>query len=246
MSRPNANASTADFEFAALDEAENYRRAIIREFRDLLKGRVLEVGAGVGQMTGEFLAVSGVDEIACVEPEKRFAAEHSRRFPGIQMTIGTVADLPQDAFADCIVSVNVLEHIEDDICELTRYAGLLGQRSGFLCILVPARPEIYSPLDGDFGHYRRYLRGELRSKLEAAGFRVEKIHYFNSAGYLAWWLSFCFLRRRSFSPFSVRLYDRCIFPIVNFAERLLVRPPVGQSIIAVARAGSSAGACTVD
>jgi SAM-dependent methyltransferase len=235
MNRPNSIATTADFEFAALDEARNYRRAIVHEFGPCLRGRVLEVGAGLGQMTGEFLASGGIDEIVCVEPESRFATEHSRRFPGIRMTIGTVVDLPQEAVADCVVSVNVLEHIEDDACELKRYAGLLSSREGSLCVLVPARPEIYSPLDSDFGHYRRYRKKELREKLEAAGFHVLKIHYFNSVGYLAWWFSFCLLRQRSFSRRSVWFYDRCIFPLVNCAERFLIRPPIGQSLVALAR-----------
>ena len=46
--RPNEHARTANFEFAALRAAENYRRALVREFTPHLRGRVIEIGAGIG------------------------------------------------------------------------------------------------------------------------------------------------------------------------------------------------------
>jgi len=51
MTEPH-QAPPEDFEFAALSEARNYRDALLREFAAHLRGRVLEVGAGVGQITG--------------------------------------------------------------------------------------------------------------------------------------------------------------------------------------------------
>jgi hypothetical protein len=140
------------------------------------------------------------------------------------------------------VSVNVLEHIENDQHELQRYRELLGKAGGTLCLFVPARPELYSPLDRDFGHFRRYTRLELHRKLEAAGFQITELRYFNGLGYFAWWLSFCFLRRRSFNVFAVQFYDRVLFPAVFWLERHLAAPPFGQSLMAIARAESSSAA----
>ena len=40
-----------NFEFSALSEARNYRAALIKEFAPVLTGNVLEVGAGIGQIT---------------------------------------------------------------------------------------------------------------------------------------------------------------------------------------------------
>ena len=40
-----------NFEFAALSEAKNYRAALVKEFAPVLTGNVLEVGAGIGQIT---------------------------------------------------------------------------------------------------------------------------------------------------------------------------------------------------
>jgi len=209
---PNARAATDDFEFAALREARNYRRALMDEFRAGLHGDVLEVGAGIGQMTEELSRLPGVRRVLAVEPDAGFCAEYRRRLPGRELIQGTVSDVaPGEAF-DAILSVNVLEHIEADAEELARYVQRLRERNGCLCLFVPARPEIYAPIDRDFGHFRRYTRPELRAELQAAGFRVERLVYFNSLGYFAWWLNFCLLKRRGFDAGKVRLYDRLFFP----------------------------------
>ena len=60
------------------------------------------------------------------------------------------------------------------------------------------------PIDGDFGHCRRYVKEDLAQKLEAARFEIVQLRYFNFVGYFAWWLNFCLLRRRHFDAASVR------------------------------------------
>jgi hypothetical protein len=52
-SPPNALAQTVDFEFAALNEAKNYPTVFSRDFDLYLRSDVLEVGAGIGQITSE-------------------------------------------------------------------------------------------------------------------------------------------------------------------------------------------------
>ena len=123
--------------------------------------------------------------------------------------------------------------------ELAAYYRLLQPAQGALCLFVPARPEIYAPIDKDFGHFRRYTRAELRRKLIGAGFDVARMHYFNWVGYFAWWLSFCLLQKRRFGSGQVRFYDRVIFPVVHSIESRIIRPPFGQNLLAVAQAGRS-------
>jgi len=147
---------------------------------------------------------------------------------------GTVADVSRTDW-DAIVSVNVLEHIKEDSAELKSYARLLSLKRGTLNLFVPARPEIYSPIDRDFGHYRRYTKKELLSKLREAGLQVTRVRYFNWLGYFAWWYSFRLLKQRHFKSAQVKLYDRVIFPIVYAMESRLFSPPFGQSLIASAQ-----------
>jgi SAM-dependent methyltransferase len=237
-SAPNAMAAKADFEFEALREAHNYRCALIEEFGEFLHSRVIEVGAGIGQITAHLLELPGIERLIAIEPDGGLCQQHRAAFPGHELYEGTVVDAPGGVSWDAILSINVLEHIEGDAAELARYAALLRERRGHFCVLVPARPEIYAPIDRDFGHFRRYTRRELRGKLEAAGFEIVRLHYFNCVGYLAWWLNFVVLGKRVFEVGKVRFFDRAIFPAVHRLESKLMRPPFGQSLIAVARAVS--------
>lgn len=236
MSQPNANASTEDFEFAALSEAVNYRKAIVREFGPYLSGRILEVGAGVGQTSEVLLSLEGTSELVAVEPEERFQRGFRERLPKIRLIEGTTAELSAEERFDAAVLVNVLEHIDDDRGELKRLHGILAPNNGYVCLLVPARQEIYSDLDRHFGHFRRYSRGELRDKLRETGFGIETISYFNFVGYFAWAARFRIMRSMSFDIDQVRLFDRRIFPTVHWLESHVCRPPIGQSVIAIARA----------
>jgi len=235
--RPNAAATTGDFEFLALSEARNYQHALISEFRPALRGSVIEIGAGIGQMTALLRQVPQISRLLSIEPDPAFASRFRESCPGAELIEGTIASTPAGTDWDCILSVNVLEHIHTDQAELAAYAKLLAPRRGSLCLFVPARPEIYAPIDKDFGHFRRYTRPELRQKLQAAGFTLDRLCYYNCVGYFAWWLNFRLLKKRNFEIAKVRAFDRLIFPIVHTIESSLLRPPFGQSLLAIARPG---------
>ncbi|MEI6337097.1 MAG: methyltransferase domain-containing protein [Verrucomicrobiota bacterium] len=229
---PNAAAVSADFEFAALHEALFYPRAIVEEFTPYLKGQVIEVGAGIGQLTALFAEKIGRENVQGIEPDAQFARLFRERCPDIRLVEGTVSELPSNTACDTIVSVNVMEHIRDHVEEMTRYRNLLAPRKGHLCILTPARPEIYARIDKDFGHFRRYTKSSIQEALASAGFIPKKIFYFNFPGYFVWLLNFKILKSRSFNPLMVKFYDRSVFRIAHALERNVARPPVGQSIIA--------------
>lgn len=236
--KPNEQAVTENFEFDALEEAVNYRAALLREFCQPLRGRVLEIGAGIGQFTRVLAGLPGVQEVLSIEPESRFCQIFRKRHPGGQLLEGTIDSLGDDLEWDAIIHINVLEHIHDDEAELAKCRQRLACRGGHLCLVVPARQEIYAPLDRDLGHHRRYAKPELRQKLQEAGFTIIRLHYFNWIGYFAWWFSFCLLRRRHFNVGAVVLFDRVICPVTLPLERNLLRPPFGQSLVAIAQAGS--------
>jgi SAM-dependent methyltransferase len=234
-SQPNALAQTADFEFAALNEAKNYRAALLREFRAHLCGQVLEVGAGIGQITAELLQNPAITRLVSIEPHAPFCDKFRANLPAQTLIQGTIDDLAKSENWNAILSINVLEHIETDERELAAYRRRLSRASGTLCLFVPARPEIYAPVDRDFGHFRRYTRPELRQKLERAGFQILRLRYYNFIGYFAWWLNFCVFKKRGFKSLSVRLFDRMIFPLVYGFESRICPPPIGQSLLVMAR-----------
>jgi SAM-dependent methyltransferase len=233
---PNASATAEDFEFAALSEAQNYRDALLREFSKHLRGRVLEVGSGIGQITGELLKNRAITRLVSIEPHPGFHSKLSGLFPGHTVIHGTIDDLNSGENWNAIVSINVLEHINDDERELGNYHRHLAKENGVLCLFVPARPEIYAPIDKDFGHFRRHTKPGLRRKLERAGFHILQLRYYNLAGYFAWWLNFRVLRKRHFNAGAVRLFDRLVFPAMHGLESRICAPPIGQSLLAIAQA----------
>ena len=236
MEMSSVTSQAEDFEFAALNEARNYRAALLTEFGPFLHGNVLEVGAGIGQFSGTIRGLPGIGRLLSVEPEPRFCGQFRALHPALELVAGTVDDVPPGSDWDAILCVNVLEHIREDQAELAKFHGCLAAKGGHLCLFVPARQEIYADIDRDFGHFRRYYKGGLARSLQQAGFEIVTLEYFNCVGYLAWWLNFCLLKKRTFDVRSVRLYDRVIFPVVHGLEYRICRPPLGQSLIAVARA----------
>ena len=227
--------ASQNFEFAALSEAVNYRETIAKLFSPYLKGDILEIGAGIGQMLSDVSRLCHPRSITAVEPDPGFAAELRHNLPLARVWHGLEANLPPDEPFDAILSVNVLEHIERDVEELTRWRRRLASREGHLCILVPARPELYSLIDLDFGHFRRYTKKELTTKLAAAGFSNITASYFNVVGYFAWLLNFKILKARHFNPVTVRFFDRFIFPVFQRIESGIGWRPFGQSLVAVAK-----------
>ncbi|MGB6975593.1 MAG: class I SAM-dependent methyltransferase [Terracidiphilus sp.] len=235
--KPNATASTTDFEFSAMSEARNYRAKLVEEFQTHLRGNVAEVGAGIGQITEELAKLPNVQRLLSIEPDELFCEKFRDRLPQAELLHGTIEDLQGDSSWNAIVSINVLEHIEQDEKELAAYYRALRATKGTLCLFVPARPELYAPIERDFGHFRRYTKAELCEKLERNGFHSVNIRYYNVLGYFAWWVSFCLLKRRSFDVASVRLFDRVLFPVVHLFETRVCSPPIGQSLLVIAKAG---------
>lgn len=227
--------SAQEFEFEPLERARNYRRALVREFTPFLQGNVLEVGAGVGHITQLLTEVPSVRRVVAVEPEASFMPRLSKVLPEESIIAGSVQDVREDSW-NALVCVNVLEHIEKDEGELASYCSLLRREQGCLCLFVPARQELYAPIDRDFGHYRRYHRPDLSRKLRQAGFDIVRLQYYNSIGYFIWWWNFKVLKNRRFDLGKIVVFDRFIFPIIHAIESRLMAPPLGQSLLAVARA----------
>jgi SAM-dependent methyltransferase len=223
-----------NFEFDALNQAQNYQRALIGTFAPHLRGKVMEIGSGIGQMARHLSKLPNV-RLECVEPDPAFCAEFRKRLPNLSLTQGTIGDIVSKDW-EGIVNINVLEHIGADEAELKAYHDHLIAKNGVLCLFVPARPELHAPIDTAFGHYRRYRKQDLIAKVRAAGFEIEQAYYYDLIGYFGWWFNFCFLKRLSFDLSSVRFYDRMIFPWSSFLERHIAHPPIGKNVLIIARA----------
>ena len=104
----DAQAGYSDFEFAALQEAKNYRAALMHYFNLYLRGNVLEVGAGIGQITAELRRTPAIKKLTSIEPDAALCHALHSRFPDHQLLHGTVHDLRSEVTWNAIVSINVL------------------------------------------------------------------------------------------------------------------------------------------
>jgi SAM-dependent methyltransferase len=221
-------------ELDALAGAPNYYRAIIDRFRPYLGRRVVEVGAGVGTFARFVLGEPTVDEMTLVEPADNNLPTLRERFAGdrrVTVRQGYLEDLVPSRPVDSIVAVNVLEHVEDDQ-RFLRAAHDALLPGGHILLFIPALSQIFGTLDEAFGHFRRYTKPLLATRLAAAGFSDVRLRYTNFPGIASWYVAGRVLRKRTLAPRDVRVYDRVVMPWVTAFERFW-EPPLGQSIIAI-------------
>lgn len=225
-------------------DLENLARArrlgdwMFSQFADLVRGRVVEVGAGIGTYSQRILD-RGVDELLLVEPEAACAQRLEERFgERADVTVaretlpGSAAIAARRGAADFVLCQNVLEHVADHEGALAEMAGALAP-GGALGLLVPAHPRLYGALDRRFGHVRRYRARDLRALAAGAGLGVEALYPFNALGVLGW-LAKSRRRSPSLDPASLRAYE-LLLPAYRWVEALH-HPPFGLSLVLRARA----------
>src|SRR4030066_379425 len=140
-----------------LEEATSYHRWIFEKIKPYLKGNILEVGCGTGNLTGWLLGWGKV----------------------------VASDMNED----------------------------------------------YLQLDKDLGHFRRYSKKELVSKVEQSGFRILYLTYFNPFGILGWFFNGSILRRRILPQNQVKVFNKMV-PLFISLEKIIPNW-VGQSLIVV-------------
>ena len=220
----------------ALADMPRYSDWIVGQFAHHLGGRVLEVGAGIGNVSQRY--VDNAAAALLVEPAANLYPRLVDRFahlPHVQTCNNLLKDVPQsltDEPFDAAIMVNVLEHIEDDEACLRRVHDLLTDR-GKLLLFVPALPALFGTLDRLVHHHRRYTFESLAGALQRSGFYPVHLRYFDVMGMLPWLIAGRVLRRDRFDPEGARLYDRFGVPLTAFVERHIV-PPLGKSLTCIA------------
>jgi len=141
--------------------------------------RVADVGCGTGA-TAEALLGAGVPSVVALDASPEALAHTVAAHPSVTAVSAVAEALPiRDGALDAVVSLDVIEHLDDDVAALSAYRNAL-RPDGRVVIAVPAYQWAWSDHDERLGHRRRYTARRLRRSLETAGFRVEKLSYFHS------------------------------------------------------------------
>jgi len=224
-------------ELELFSEARNWKTYLYSEVKDYLRGRVLEVGAGTGDTTSVFC--DGTQEHwLCLEPDGKFAEILGSKIrkgdlaPCCSAKQGTLAEVPTEPKFDSILYVNVLEHLADAEGELRGAVQRL-KTGGFLVIVAPAHPCLYSRFDQAIGHHRRYSKESLTKNIPPPLERVT-CRYLDSMGTLCSLANRHLLKREQPTKGQIWFWDRMIIPCSRLVDPLM-RHTTGRSLLAVYR-----------
>ena len=199
----------------AFSVAPKFNSWMADTIRPFVGRRILEIGAGMGNLTRQF-----------VRRKERYVAsdvnrEHLRRLKNRlrhQPRLETrLCDLSNKAdfetlkeSVDTVICLNVLEHMEHDLACLQNIFTSL-EPGGRAIILVPCGQELFGRLDVILGHYRRYSREQLDHVMGAAGFQTETILDFNRVSRPAWYIKGKVLQQSRIARFQIKSFDKFVW-----------------------------------
>ena len=203
------------------------------------KGRVLEVGSGIGNLSTFFLqeeillTASDLRDEYCNILQEKFGKNSFLQ--GIKSI-----DLSEKDFDtryaslagqfDTVVALNVIEHIEDDSYAVANCKKLLAP-GGNLVVLVPAFKTLYNLFDEELGHFVRYTSKTLPQLLKDGGLSVIHDQYFNAAGIAGWMINGKLLKKKIIPKAQLQLFDKLI-PAMKLVD-VITFHRIGLSVIAI-------------
>jgi glycosyltransferase involved in cell wall biosynthesis len=217
-----------------LNRAPRFTKWMADVIRPYIGERVLEIGAGIGNMSVHLMPRS----LYCASDVNSEYLQYLETLQATRpyMRVGYVDAMNAETFPpgerfDTVVCLNVIEHVQDDVGGLRNIWNVL-QPGGRAIILVPNGPKLYGSLDEVLGHFRRYTTESLVAVSREAGFQIEQVLKFNRPGVPAWWLNGKVLKRKTFGLGQIRLLN-WMTPVFRLLDPVLPFPPL--SIIAILR-----------
>ncbi|MBU4334554.1 MAG: class I SAM-dependent methyltransferase [Candidatus Omnitrophica bacterium] len=168
-----------------LSSSDKYNTWIYNSFKDHLKGTVLDIGSGLGDIVKHYSG-NNIDKVILSDYSTEMIENLNNNFSKKDKFSTVQMDIQGDDFydtlgadsIDTITCINVLEHLKYDLASLVNMHRLL-KNDGKLILLVPAFQWLYGSLDTLVDHHRRYSKKSLSSVLSRSGFKVDKFKFIN-------------------------------------------------------------------
>ncbi len=216
----------------SMSQAVWYNKWTVKKFAPFLNGDILEVGCGIGNFTN---ALTKFGNVWAIDVKKNYIKQTKKIIlDSTEVGFGDIENgkyfFDKRAF-DCIVCLNVLEHINYDTKALVNMYKLLAT-SGVLIILVPSHNFLFGEIDKSIGHIRRYEKDSLLKILESIGFKIKFVRILNFLGAIGWYVWGKILKDKKIDLVSINLFN-LVAPFILSMENL-IEPPVGTSILIIA------------
>jgi 2-polyprenyl-3-methyl-5-hydroxy-6-metoxy-1,4-benzoquinol methylase len=214
----------------------NYNNYLVSIFASEIRNtgaKVLDFGAGAGALADNFRKNFSIVP-DCVEIDPNLQLVLSNRNFVVFNNLDKI-----NSFYDFIYTSNVLEHIPDDLQTVKKLSSLLSH-GGKILIHVPAFPILYSKLDFNLGHVRRYQKKDLLSLLNGADLVLSKIRYDDFLGFfVVFLLKFSGLmsmlsKETNNDSMALKIYDSFIFPLSRILDRIGFSRVLGKNLILLA------------
>lgn len=218
----------------SLEKMRRFNLWMGRTLAPYLGNSVLEIGAGIGTLTSQFIPREFYLAADINPSYLSYLRAYSIGKPYLRVR-RIDAGVPGD-FAgleggfDTVLMINILERVPDEQTALGNIRSSLIP-GGRAVILVPQNPALYGTLDRALDYRERYTRESLQQGLERAGFRIERIVDFNRFSVPGWWLNGKILRRKTFSRLQLKMLQ-ITMPLLRRIDKAF--PWRGLSLIAVA------------
>lgn len=218
-------------------KANHFNKWMYDQFREQLKGEVLEIGSGIGNISrlvieeGHYITLADYNKEYCDTLEKKFSSTKNVREV---LQVDLLDPDFENRFSaykgkfDSLFLLNVIEHIENDLSAVKNCRHLL-KPGGNLIVLAPAWSWLYCRLDKELGHHRRYSLKSMSSLLQKENFSILSGSYFNFAGMAGWFLFGKIFRKKMLGGGEMSAFNS-IVPIAKFIDKLLGKN-AGLSII---------------
>ena len=212
------------------DNANFHIRYCLSFIKKYIKGDILEIGAGCGSFTRNYIKTD-FPNITLTELDKKNIQDLNRKFKNFKnvKVLNTTINKIENEY-DTILYLHVLEHIKDDQDEIREATKRL-KKGGHLLIMVPAHQKIYSNLDRAVGHYRRYERKFFKEEL--TNLKRVRLFSLDIIGYLLYFLNKIFFKEEIFpSSLKIFIWDKICTPLTAIIDRL-TNYNYGKCIIAI-------------
>lgn len=200
----------------------------------------LEVGCGTGLVLSSVSSAFPHLDLWASEIDPEGFDYVSQRVQKVKLMQMDARRIPFKEEFDVIGAFDVIEHIEEDEAVLSQIYNACRPGGGVI-ITVPQHPWLWSEFDTYACHKRRYVRSELKTKVENAGFQVCRLTSFVSFLLPAMGLARLFRKKKeTFDPLAEQkippLMNKIFYGIMAL-ERMILKTglslPVGGSLLCV-------------